>query len=318
MRIIKILYLKFILSFSICITASFVIFFIFSLLGNLNEGYLFNIILNLSLLNSLQILTYVPAFIFLNSVILLSIFLRSKNEIIIIKSYLSIKKMMIFFLPIVFLFTLFELNKSELAKLIENNKSYLMKNNDKTTAKIIIDENNKTRIITFLKNIDLNDLNEAEYRLFNVSNDKIEIAEYSNSLILSNNNLIAENYTVYKNNIIKNFNEKKLISLDISSLILDSSIVKNFSKKYKINFNIQLINLLIFYILFLNFIFLSFFNKKFVNNKLSLIFPIFSSLAVLIYYFIIFNNSLNFYRQEFEIIASLVIGTLFLKAYKYE
>ena len=272
MRIIKILYLKFILSFSICITASFVIFFIFSLLGNLNEGYLFNIILNLSLLNSLQILTYVPAFIFLNSVILLSIFLRSKNEIIIIKSYLSIKKMMIFFLPIVFLFTLFEINKSELAKLIENNKSYLMKNNDKTTAKIIIDENNKTRIITFLKNIDLNDLNEAEYRLFNVSNDKIEIAEYSNSLILSNNNLIAENYTVYKNNIIKNFNEKKLISLDISSLILDSSIVKNFSKKYKINFNIQLINLLIFYILFLNFIFLSFFNKKFVNNKLSLIF----------------------------------------------
>ena len=38
-------------------------------------------IIKLSLLNSLQILTYVPAFIFLLSVILLFYFLRSKNEI---------------------------------------------------------------------------------------------------------------------------------------------------------------------------------------------------------------------------------------------
>ena len=138
MKIIKILYAKFILSFSICLISSFVIFFIFSLLGNLNEGYLFNVILNLSFLNSLQILTYVQAFIFLNSVILLIIFLRSKNEIIIIKSYLSIKKMMIFFLPIVFLFTFFEINKKEIASFIDDSKVYIMKNNDKSKSKIII------------------------------------------------------------------------------------------------------------------------------------------------------------------------------------
>ena len=104
MKIIKLLYLKYILSFSICLISSYVIFFIFSLLGNLNEDYLFNIIVNLSLLNSLQILMYVPSFIFLISVILLTIFLKSKNEIIIIKSYMNLKKMMIFFLPIVFFF----------------------------------------------------------------------------------------------------------------------------------------------------------------------------------------------------------------------
>ena len=318
MKIIKILYTKFILSFSICLISSFVIFFIFSLLGNLNEGYLFNVILNLSFLNSLQILTYVQAFIFLNSVILLIIFLRSKNEIIIIKSYLSIKKMMIFFLPIVFLFTFFEINKKGIASFIDDSKVYIMKNNDLSKSKIIIDQNVDSKRITFLKNIDLNDFSNAEYRLFTILNDKIEMAEFSNSLVLSKNNLIADKYTLYKNDLINNFNKKKLISLDIENLITHNSIVKDISKKSKFNFSIKLVNLFIFFTLFLNFIFLVFFNKKFVNNKLSLAFPIFSSIFVLLYYFIIFNNSLNFYRQELEILASLVIGIFFLKAFVYE
>ena len=48
--------------------------FIFSLLGNLNEDYFFNTIIKLSLLNSFQILMYIPSFIFLISVVLLTIF----------------------------------------------------------------------------------------------------------------------------------------------------------------------------------------------------------------------------------------------------
>ncbi len=313
MKIVKLLYLKFILSFSICLIVSFVIFFIFSLLGNLNEGYLFSIILNLSFLNSLQILTYVPAFIFLSSIILLTIFLRSKNEIIIIKSYLSIKKMMIFFLPIAFIFTLFEVNKKEIALSIEDSKGHIMQNNDKPMAKIIIEENNKTKIITFLKNIDLKDISNAEYRLFSIANNKIELAEYSDNIIFSKNNLIINNYTEYKNDLIKNYNKEKVININIIDLFLNSSIVKYISKTENIKFDIQLINLLIFFMLFLNFIFLNFFNKKFVNTKQSLIAPIFSSIIILFYYFIIFNNSLNFYRQELEILASMILGIFLFK-----
>ena len=246
MKIVKLLYLKYILSFSICLIVSFVIFFIFSLLGNLNEGYLFSIILNLSFLNSLQILTYVPAFIFLSSIILLTIFLRSKNEIVIIKSYLSIKKMMIFFLPIAFLFTLFEVNKKEIALSIEDSKGQLMKNNDEPMAKIIIEENNETKTITFLKNIDLKDISNAEYRLFTIANDKIELAEYSDNIIFSKNNLIINNYTEYKNDLIENYNKGKVININIIDLFLSSSIVKYISKTENIKFDIQLINLLVF------------------------------------------------------------------------
>ena len=64
MKIINLLYTKFLLSFSICLISSFSIFFIFSLIGNLGEGYFFKIILKISLLNSVQILTYVPTFVF--------------------------------------------------------------------------------------------------------------------------------------------------------------------------------------------------------------------------------------------------------------
>ena len=313
MKIVKLLYLKFILSFSICLIASFVIFFIFSLLGNLNEGYLFSIIFNLSILNSLQIITYVPAFIFLSTVILLTIFLRSKNEIIIIKSYLSLKKMMIFFLPIVFIFTMFEVNKKELALSLEDSKGNLIKDNDKLIAKIIIDESNETKIITFLKNIDFEDISDAEYRLFTISNEKIVSAEYSDNVNFSKNNIIINNFTEYENDLIKNYNETKIININVVDLFLNSSIVKYVSKTENIKFDIQLINLLIFFILFLNFIFLNFLNKKFVNTKLSLSVPIFSSIIILFYYFIIFNNSLSFYRQEFEILASVIVGIILFK-----
>ena len=105
MKIIKLLYRKFFLSLSISFISSFVIFFIFSLIGSLDEDYLFSTILNISLINSLEILAYVPSFIFLISIILLVIFLKSKNEIIIIKSYMKKERLFIFLLTIVIFFT---------------------------------------------------------------------------------------------------------------------------------------------------------------------------------------------------------------------
>ena len=88
MKIISLLFFRYLLSFFIFLTSTFVIFFIFSLIGNLNEYYYFQKILNISFLNSFQIISFVPSFVFLMSVILLTIFLKSKKEIIIIKNYM--------------------------------------------------------------------------------------------------------------------------------------------------------------------------------------------------------------------------------------
>ena len=151
MKIIKLLYSKYSLSFSVCLVSSCIIFFIFSLLGNLNENYLFYTIIKLSLLNALQILMYVPSFVFLISVILFTIFIRSKNEIIIIKSYMNMGRMVTFFLPLVLIFTILEISKKDLVLFLEDSKNSLINQNNKHLSKILIDEKSDNKTITVIK-----------------------------------------------------------------------------------------------------------------------------------------------------------------------
>ena len=318
MKLIKLLYKKFFLSLSICLITSYVIFFIFSLIGNLNEGYLFNIIIKLSILNSLQILTYVPTFIFLLSIVLFTIFLRSKNEIIIIKSYLSIKKVLIFIFPIILIFTTLELNKKNLVHIIDSNKEYLINQNNSSKVKILVNDYSDFKEITILQNFDPNNIHNTEFRSYKIVNDKLEFAEYSNNLNILNNKLLLKNYTQYKNNIIKDFNTQKQININFMSLFLKKAFVKNLSNEKYLRVDLSLINLILFFILFLNYIFFSFFNKKFVSSKQSLKIPIFICLLILIYSFVIFNNTLNIYRHEFEFLSCLVVGMFLLKVYLNE
>ena len=312
MKIIKLLYLKYGLSFSICLFCSFVIFFIFSLIGNLNEDYLFNNIINISILNSLQIITYVPIFIFLISVILLLIFLRSKNEVIIMKSYLSSKKLVIFFLPIVLLFSILEMNKKDLVLFIENIKTNLINQDSNLSIKIIFKEKHNTKNFIVLNNIDLNNKDRIEYRSYDVLNNNIVKAEYSNDLLIKDEELIANNYTVYKNEIIKDLDIKKLLKIDFLDLIKHNDIVKNNSEKDNF-FEHKSINLLIFSFLLLTYIFLTFFNSKYVHIKQNLGYPIMISIVFIMYSFLIFNNSLNVYKQVFELLSCVVMSMLILK-----
>ena len=309
MKIIKLLYAKYFLSFSICLISSFVIFFIFSLISNLNEDYLFNIILSISLLNSLQILVYVPIFIFLLSVILLLNFLRSKNEIVIIKSYINLKKLLIFFLPIILIFTILEINKKDLSKFLDEINNNLI--NEKPLAKIIINNQYNSKNFTVLNDIDLNNLERTEYRFYRVLDQIIDRAEFSNDLIKSKDGLIANSYTTYENDIIRNINNKKSIKIDLFNMT-NNNVVQDISKKNNI-FKTGSVYLYIFSILLLFYIFLIFFNKKYVNVKQSLYFPLFVSLLFLMYSFLVFNNTLVIYKNFFELLSCVLIGMLIFK-----
>ena len=315
MKIIKLLYIKYILSLLICLTSSFVIFFIFSLISYLNEDYLFNTIISISFINSFQILMYVPSFIFLISIILFTIFLKSQNEIIIIKSYLKTKRLFIFLLPIVFFFTVLEVNKKLIVEFLEDNKINLSENDTLMFSRILVEKDNFTKKFIVFNNVDLNNLQDAEYRLFEIINKKIYLAEFSNNILLSNNTLIAKNYTKYSDNIIEDFNIQKKIEINLNELIDQNTVVRDISKKSDFKFDIKIINMMLFFVLFFNFIFLIFFNRRYIGVKNSLIYPTLICLSFLIYSFFIFNNSLNFYNNEFEILASFIAGIFFLKVY---
>ena len=318
MKIIKLLYIKYGLSFSICLASSYVIFFIFSLISNLNEDYIFSTIINISLLNSIQILTYVPSFIFLLSIILFTIFIKSKSEIIIIKSYVRTIRLIIFFLPIIFFFTLLEINKKHLAQLLENSKANLIDNNDKLLSKILIENDDFSKKFIVFKHLHSNNLEDAEYRFFEIIDKKIYSAEFSNNIIISNNTLIANSYTKYIDNLIEDFDVQKKINLIFIDLINQRKIVKKISEKNYFKFDTRSLNMIIFFVIFFNFIFLIFFNRRYIGIKESLLFPTIICLIILIYSFFIFNNSLNFYKNEFEILASVIVGIFLLKAFVNE
>ena len=318
MKIIKLLYRNYALSFFICILLSFTVFFIFSLISNLNEDLLFSKILILSLLNTIQIITYVPAFIFLISVILLMVFLRSKNEIIIIKSYLNIHKLMLFFFPIVLIFTFLEINKKDLSLFFEDHKISILNDTDISPIKILVDKKQNYKSYMVLKNIDLKNMENAEFRSYTVLDRKIEMANFSNNLFIIRNSLILDNFTQFKNDLIRNINSEKIINLDLNKLINKSNTISNISNKDYYEFDLKLLNLSLFFILFFNYIFLNFFNSKYVSLKQNLIIPIMVCFSILIYSFFVFNNSLSLYFQEFEIIASMVVGMFFLKVFLNE
>lgn len=318
MKIINLLYFKYAVSLIICLFSCFVIFFIFSLISYLNEEYLFYTILNLSILNSFQILTYVPSIIFLISLILFSVFLRSRNEVVIIKSYLSINKFIIFFLPIILIFSIVEINKKRMVMYIEDNKLSLIKINNQSKIKILINKIDDNKTITIFNNLNLNDLEKAEYRSYNITNKEISTAEFSNKLLHLNNTLILENYTQYKDQSIKNYNSQKIIYLDINDLMSQRSLVKDISTKNSMKLDIKVINLLIFFIFFLGYIFLNFFNSEDLGSKKTLKSPILISLCIIIYTFLIFNNSLSLYKQEFELLGSMIVIMLFFKSYLNE
>ena len=231
---------------------------------------------------------------------------------------MNIKLFAVFFLPIVIFFSILELNKKNLGSLVEDRKANLINQGTIINTKIIINKSNDLKSYIILKNINPNDTNKAEYRSFDIYKKKIQIAQFSNNLIFSNNTLTAKSYTQYKNNLIEDFQNSKSLDLEANSFIDQNFTVKDISKKDKFSFDTRLINNSIFFILFFSYIFLIFLNKKLVSNKNGLKKPIFICLIILIYSFLIFNNSFNFYKQEFEFLASFVAGLFFLKVYLNE
>src|SRR6056300_1567207 len=110
---------KFIKALLICTGLSYSIFFIFSLIGNLDEKFSFNSIFYLSILNSFQIFTYIPSHLFILSFCLLIIDLKSKNELTIIKAYIELKYLFLIIIPILVIFIFIESKKDIFSSNIE-------------------------------------------------------------------------------------------------------------------------------------------------------------------------------------------------------
>ena len=231
---------------------------------------------------------------------------------------MNIRVILIFFLSIVIFFTILELNKNYIGLFFEKSKTNLIRDETQGNTRIVVKKDNNLKTFIVLKNINTNDTSKTRYWSYDIIDKKIQFALFSKNLIYFDDSIIAKTYTQYKNNLIKDFDTSKKINLNLNNLLVQEKLVKNLTKKNNFEINPRLINLTIFFILFFNFIFLNFLSKNYVSNKQSIKNPIFLCLIILVYSFLIFNNSLSLYKQEFEFLASLVISLFFLKVYLNE
>lgn len=318
MKLIFYLYTKYLVSFFISISISFLIFYIFSLIGNLSEELNFKSVLYLSYLNTIQILTYIPSFIIFLSLLLFVIFLRSRNEMLIVKEYLSTKVIIILFLPIVIIFSVFQINKLETMNNINSYKESFLKPNKTYDTKVIITEKKNSKIFTVLKNLDLNNSYISELQKYYVTNGQITQGEFSNNLIIIDNKIIAKEMTQYKMDDIKKINDTSKILDDLDHFIEDQLVYyhsSNGNNSMKVLYTIgNLFNLILFFYCLI----LILFNKTIIDKKNNINKPVIFCLLLLIYNLIINSMELNSLNTELSILSFSMISLIFVKYFRYE
>lgn len=317
MKLINYLYSKYLLSLLLSILVSLSIFYIFSLIGNLGENINFLTILYLSYLNAIQILLFVPSLIILLSFILMISFLRSKNEIFIIKEYFSTKKIIIYFFPIIIIYSIFEVNKEDMSKYINNVQLNLNENYKNHDFKIIVNKDKNEKTYTIIRGLNLNQSLVDEIRRFSVSEGSIISGEFSNKLILSKDKIIAHGLTKYKmDKIIRTNTSIKMI--DGLDDYIDNKIIHHGNSDKNL---IKLINIffkILYLILFFYSLLLILFSKKAVNKKNNLMLPILICLLLALYSLMIISIPLNFWNSQISILALFLIFLVFFKYLSYE
>ena len=317
MKLITYLYSKYLLSLLLSILVSLSIFYIFSLIGNLGENINFLTILYLSYLNAIQILLFVPSLIILLSFILMISFLRSKNEIFIIKEYFSSKKIIIYFFPIIIIYSIFEVNKEDMSKYINNLQLNLNENYKNYDFKIIVNEDKNEKSYTIIRGLDLNQSFVNEIRRFFISEGSIISGEFSNKLILSKDKIIAHGLTKYKMDKIIRTNTS-IEMIDGLDDYIDNKIIYHGNSDKNLIKLINIFSKILYLILFFYSLLLILFSRKAINKKNNLTLPILICILLALYSLMITSIPLNFWSSQISILALFLIFLVFFKYLSYE
>ena len=309
---------KFSKAFIICGGVSCSIFFIFSLIGNLGEKFSFTLILYLSTLNSFQIFTYIPSHLFILSFCLFFIHLKSKNELIIIKEYIELKKLFLIIIPILTLFTFIEIKKETFSTNIEKIKSDLINSKNLSGTKILISSDGNKKKYTIFSGYDEDNAIINQYLNFETLDQNIYRGEISSNLILFENNLFSNESIIYENDDFRHEEFKKKLYENFLSFwsVNTKTIIKNKAKG--INSNINIIQSILFYSLFYFCISMIFLSKKLVNRDMNTIKIFLLILSIFLYYLLIPKIMLNNFHFLFQIISIIIFLLIFFKIRQYE
>ncbi len=309
---------KFINALIICTGVSYSIFFIFSLIGNLGEKLSFKSIFFLSVLNSFQIFTYIPSHLFILSLCLFIMHLKSKNELIIIKEYIELKSLFLIIFPILALFIFIEIKKDNFSNNIEKIKLNLINSKNLGDTKILISsEGNKKKYTIFSLYDEDNDLFN-QFLYFETQNQTIYKGEISTNLYLDKNDLFSNKSTIFENNDFKNenFNRKLFENFTDYFSTKTETIIKNKINNFNPYYNI--VQSILFYCFFYFCISMIFLSKKLVNRGVNTLKIFLLVLSIFLYYLLIPKIMLNNFQYIFQFISLIIFVLTFFKIKHYE
>ena len=190
--------LKKILFSNLIILSSFMsIFFIISLVDNLNLKTNFFFIILLSILDSLSLIIIVPEVIFLFCSLCFCFLLKFSNELLILRHYVDKKIILLFFIFFIFFYFLVKVTKNQIDENISFAKYNLInQNTDFFKNKVVVSEKINQKIIYELNNIDINEKNIGSIKIYKFIDDKFVNSISSEKIDYDDNKIIIYNPTL--------------------------------------------------------------------------------------------------------------------------
>tara|TARA_B100001027_G_scaffold215932_1_gene190989 strand:+ start:739 stop:1704 length:966 start_codon:yes stop_codon:yes gene_type:complete len=191
--------LKKILFSNLIILSSFMsIFFIISIVDNLNLKTNFFFIILLSILDSLSLIIIVPEIIFLFCSLCFCFLLKFSNELLILRHYVDKKIILLFFIFFIFFYFLVKVTKNKIDEnisfakynLINQNTDFFIKN------KVVVSEEINQKIIYELNNIDIHERNIGSIKIYKFVDNKFVNSISSGEIDYDDNKITIYNPTL--------------------------------------------------------------------------------------------------------------------------
>lgn len=291
------------------------VLYIFSIIELLSQNYELTDTLVIGLINTIELLMTIPSILLLMSIILFWNNLKKTNELIIIRHYLSLKKIMLIYSLFILIFASLEINKNNLNSNIKNLKEiYLMDFTEtEINEKVFFNFNNQELTISKFNGLNIKKRIIAEISIYKFKNDIFEKSIYSNENQIIENKIVMKNPNIVTSQSIKDIKGQYVVNLEEFEDGLYNNLGKlNLSNKKELVNPIGLLKKITLMIVLFAYISV-FISREAINKNASALKYISISVLIFIYSFV----TSQIYLESYHIVFHLsVLLTLTFYLYK--
>ena len=285
------------------------VLYIFSIIELLSQNYELTDTLVIGLINTIELLMTIPSILLLMSIILFWNNLKKTNELIIIRHYLSLKKIMLIYSLFILIFASLEINKNNLNSNIKYLKEIYLKGFTETeiNQKVFFNFNNQELTISKFNGLNIKKRIIAEISIYKFKNDIFEKSIYSNENQIIGNKIVMKNPNIVTSQSIKDIKGQYIVNLEEFKDGLYNNLGKlNLSNKKELVNPIGLLKKITLMIVLFAYISV-FISREAINKNASALKYISISVLIFIYSFVTSQIYLESYHIVFHLSVLLTI-----------